>query len=164
MQTHLIFTGSDDQTGLVTQLDCPSRHAAALTSLAARRHSRGDSVTRCDLETGLLLADRRCRVSPRPEPIDLVLRAEFLRLLGHADAASADLEAALAIDPDDLLTNRKLMAFGTPSQQKYAALQILECEHEPTMLVRALRVMPEHGLAAVARARIVDGDIHGWIA
>ena len=93
-----------------------------------------------------------------------MLRAEFLRLLGHADAASADLEAALAIDPDDLLTNRKLMAFGTPSQQKYAALQILECEHEPTMLVRALRVMPEHGLAAVARARIVDGDIHGWIA
>ncbi len=164
MQTHLTLTDSDDQTGLVTQLDCPIRHAVALTSLAARRLSRGDSITRGDLETGLLLADRRCRISPKPEPIDLVLRAEFLRRLGHPDAASADLEAALAIDPDDPLTNRKLMAFGNHSLQKNAALQILECEQEPAILMAALRMMSGHGIAAVARARIVDGDIHGWIA
>ncbi len=131
------------------------KHAAVLTSLASR------SLTRGRTEIALMLADRRCRIAPLPEPIDLVLRAEIFHRMGYSVLALRDVEAALALEPDDRLANLKLLAWGSPAHQQGAAAHLIEVERELGPLIAVLRSL---GATAAGQATQLNGRIDGWVA
>jgi O-antigen biosynthesis protein len=136
----------------------PIRHASALTLLAARCLSIGHD------HAAWMLADRRCRVAPLPQPLDFVLRAELLFRLGDKDAALADIARALENEPDDILANRKMMQWGTAAQRAAAASLLIERDTDPATITAALSTLARTGLSAAARAALIDGSIRGWAA
>ena len=147
------------EAALIAQLDHPSRHADILTRLAALRLAAGD------LETGLVLAGRRCRIAPLPGTLDFVLRAELLRRLCHEREAEADIKTALDLEPDDLLANRKQLSFGPEDRRSAAALHLIAFDREPSVVVAALKVLADGGIARAGSAAIMDGNrIEGWVA
>ena len=155
MQLYLTYKCELGDTALIAQFTDQKKHAAVLTSLASR------SLTRGQTEIALMLADRRCRIAPLPEPIDLVLRAEILHRLGYSALALRDIEAALSIEPDDRLGNLKLLAWGSPVQQKAAAAHLVEGERELGPLIAALQRL---GATAAGQATQINDRIEGWVA
>ena len=155
MQSYLTIVCEPADAVLIAQFAEERKHASILTSLASR------SLTRGQLEIALILADRRCRIAPLAEPIDLVLRAEILHRLGHLARALHDIQAALAIEPDDRLANLKLLERGTPDQQRTAANHLIEVEREPGPLIAVLQRL---GARAAGQATQSNGRIEGWVA
>ncbi len=159
LQSYLTRAADESEASLIAQFDHPQRHAAMLTRLAARRLATGD------LHTGLMLADRRCRVAPLPESIDLILRAEFLLRLGYHSEALADVASALDLEPEDRIANRKQLTFGPIEHRRAAALHVIEFDREQSTLVAALQVLWHDGTTTAGQAAVVDASsIRGWIA
>ena len=90
-------------------------HHQALEVLCARALDRGD------WNAAYRLADRRCRIRPLADAHCFVLRGEALYRMGKRSAAIEDVLEAIYIAPDDVSANRRLLAWGTPSQQASAA-------------------------------------------
>jgi hypothetical protein len=56
-----------------------------------------EALTRGDTAAAFRLADRRCRISPRPSAHSYVLRGDALFRLGNTSAAVLDIAKALTI-------------------------------------------------------------------
>lgn len=128
----------------------------ALELASARALANGDAAT------AFRLADRRCRIRPLPESHSYVLRAEALHGLGELAAALEDLATALAIAPDDIAANRRMLAWGRGRARTNAARTLVALDRDPRVLRQAislLRAGGETGLAALHRR----GDVvEGW--
>ena len=149
---------ADAASDVVSVLLEPARHASALTRLAALALGAGAP------ELALTLADRRCRIAPPVTPLDLVLRAELLHRCGDHAAARADIQAALKLDPDHAVANRKQLMWATGPEQREAAACLVEREYGRQVLLGSLQVLASNGIQAVARGAADGGVVRGWAA
>src|SRR5205085_4050712 len=90
-------------------------HADSLERLSAAALSAGDCVS------AFMYADRRCRVPPLARAHHYTIRAEALCRMGDRDSAVVDIAQALTLEPEDIQANRRMLAWGAPTQQLEAA-------------------------------------------
>lgn len=133
-------------------------HHAALELAAV--HALG----RKDYRSAFALADRRCRIEPPARAHAYVLRADALYALGETDAAIADLERALAVTPNDILANRRMLAWASGPRKTVAANALLASEREAAVLRAAIAHLRSEGRSAFAAVTVLDGAISGWAA
>jgi O-antigen biosynthesis protein len=136
----------------------PETHAAALLILASAALTGGNA------RRAFKLADRRCRLDVVKTVPHLVLRAQTLRELGDTNAALSDLHAALAIAPEDIHANRRMLEWGNPSERHLAAARLIGLETDGRFLKAALLTSASNGAEhAIAMQR--NGNIvTGWVA
>ncbi len=133
-------------------------HVQELESLCVAALAAGDA------RTAFKYIDRRCRISPLAQAHHYVLRAEALSRMGEDDGAVADLATALALAPDNLQANRRMLSLGKGAAQLKAAQALIAHEHESSVLIQALALLKRHGERAVASVRVFDSLVAGWIA
>ncbi len=109
------------------------------------------------------LADRRCRILPAVEPHCYVLRAEASFQMGARTAAVADIAKALEIVPDNIVGNRRMLAWSNEPQQKIrAAFALIRTERNYDSLRSAIRFLRQNGQRNLANVRIFADSIEGW--
>ncbi len=133
-------------------------HPESLERLCATALAAGDA------ETAFMYADRRCRIHPLAKAHHFTLRAETLMRLGDKDAAIADIRTALALAPDDIQANRRMLAWGEGDRQITAAKVLTKVDDDAEMLSRALDVLQKSGVGAAGAARVTDAAVVGWAA
>jgi GT2 family glycosyltransferase len=133
-------------------------HPQSLERLCTAALSAGDA------EAAFMLADRRCRVLPHAEAHHFVLRAEALMRLGDRDGATLDIAAALALSPEDVQANRRMLSWGDSAQKEAAARALIASDDDAAVLVASLAVVHDTGSSAVAAMRTTDETISGWAA
>ena len=116
-------------------------HYQSLELLAIKALAEADPLT------AFKFADRRCRILPLAESHCYVLRAEASFQLGAKASAIADLNKALAIAPDDIAANRRMLAWAVDSQRKRAALALIDQSQDQShmrklALIRLISVGP----------------------
>ena len=126
--------------------------AAALQFLAISK-LRGAATSRAQREAALDLLDRAVAATPR-DPAAMALRA--IVRLGHADArgALADLEAALAVDPQNGRARILLAAFRRAADQR--ALPWMSDDGFRARLDQALTRLSTRGATMPDQRRFVD--------
>ena len=137
----------------VTIFDDPPH--LALERLAAK------ALAEDDCEKAFRFADRRCRTTPPPAVSSYLLRAEASFRLGQTDDAIADLAEALAISPDDIWANRKMLAWASGRRQQAAALSLLSSERNMGVVRKALDAVAQQR-ASFAAVQVYDRSIEGW--
>lgn len=133
-------------------------HPQAIRARAVNALLAGDPVT------AFRLADRRCRINPAPEPEDFLLRAEAAGQLGRRAAALVDIRTALAIDPDHVLANRKLLAHGNAGERARAARSLLRVSSAERDIEAGLAAYRVRGKGGVLSAAWSCGRLRGWAA
>ncbi|WP_158814054.1 glycosyltransferase [Methylocapsa sp. S129] len=133
-------------------------HHQSLELLAARALADNNPMT------AFRLADRRCRISPAPEPHSYILRAEAARRMGDKTNAISDIEKAIELAPDDIAANRKLLAWGGRAQRTRAAQALIANDRDPGMLRKAVKALFDDGRMAFAKLSVLDNAIEGWAA
>jgi GT2 family glycosyltransferase len=133
-------------------------HHQFLELSATRALSRGDA------RTAFELADRRCRISPPPEAHSYLLRAEAFFRLGERTAAIADVARALALAPDDIRANRRMLAWARGKQQAEAAATLIGIDRGVGVLRRAIEVMRNEGRRDFAAVTALEDAFEGWAA
>ncbi len=109
-----------------------------------------------------MYADRRCRIQPLPKSHHFALRAEALVRLGDRYGAIADILDALALSPEDLQANRRLLAWGNDQQKRIAAEVLVRSDDDAALLTQALAVLRDAGRDAVGALRAFDDTLSGW--
>ena len=107
------------------------------------------------------LADRRCRILPSPEPHCYALRGEASFAMGNAAAAISDIVKALAIAPDDIASNRRMLAWGEGPQQRRAASALIGHDRDvilvaPVMIAGDIARLVEPGVARSVGEAVPD--------
>ncbi len=138
----------------LTIFDEPHHHA--LEIMATRALADGDAATAFEF------ADRRCRIGPAPSSDCYVLRAEASYRMGEIAEAIGDLESALEILPEDLVANRRMLAWAQGPRQRAAAIAILAGERDFGVLRNALAVLCQDGRRPFAAVTVLDDTIQGW--
>lgn len=121
-----------------------------------------EALARGDSALAFALADRRCRMPQQADAHSHVLRAEALRATGNPSAALADLETALAITPEDLAANRRMLGWGEGETQRRAARTLIAVERDPAVLCQAIDVLQASGARAFGMLQRFDTAIEGW--
>lgn len=121
-----------------------------------------EALARGDAAMAFALADRRCRMPQQADAHCHVLRADALRATGNPAAALADLDAALAITPEDLAANRRMLAWGEGEPQRRAARRLIAIERDPAVLRQAIDVLQMSGARAFGMLQRIDAEIEGW--
>ncbi|MGQ4275106.1 glycosyltransferase [Terrihabitans sp. B22-R8] len=134
------------------------------THIVALEHGVVRALSSSNHDIAFRLADRLCRLLRRAEPPHLNLLAEALRGLGHREAALATLERAIEIAPDDLATNRRLLAWADPDRARIAAQVLIPIEHDPAILARAAILLRGDGMVAIGTLTVIGQSIEGWAA
>ncbi len=114
-------------------------HPESLERLCATALAAGDA------ETAFMYADRRCRIHPLAKAHHFTLRAETLMRLGDKEAAIADIRTALALAPDDIQANRRMLAWGDGERQLAAAKTLTKIDDDAETLIRALNALQKSG-------------------
>ena len=145
------------------QMDsCPTifnvPHHRALELMATRALASGQWATAFEL------ADRRCRVPPPPSTQCFLLRAEASHRMGETAAAISDLDCALEISPDDIVANRKMLAWGQGARQRAAAAAVIARDRDRAALRAALAVLHQAGRRGFASLAVFNDVIQGWAA
>jgi O-antigen biosynthesis protein len=133
-------------------------HHQALELLSARALARGD------VPTAFRLSDRRCRIAPLPGPECYVLRGDALFRMGNRQAALADIARAIEIAPNDIVANRRMLAWCDGPHQNGAALVLIAGDHDAETLRQAIGVLRRTGKVAFATARHIGDTVRGWAA
>lgn len=133
-------------------------HPESLEQLCAAALSAGD------VEAAFMYADRRCRIQPLAKPHHFTLRAETLMRLGDTSGAIADIETALALAPEDIQANRRMLSWGDTTQQISAARALAGNDDNGATLARALGVLRDSGVDAIGSVRASDEIVAGWAA
>jgi GT2 family glycosyltransferase len=120
------------------------------------------ALARGDVAAAYRLADRRCRIRPLADSHCFVLRAEALYRMGEHSAAVEDLLEAVHIAPDDIVANRRLLAWGSSRHQVAAARVLIDRERDVDILRQAIAALRESGRPAVASLRVYDDVVEGW--
>ncbi|MDX8500849.1 glycosyltransferase [Mesorhizobium sp. VK4C] len=131
-------------------------HHHSLELLAAQALARGEA------EAAFKFADRRCRVRPHPEPRSYVLRGEALFRLGDKSAAIRDLRNALALAPEDIAANRRMLAWADSAEKREAAGVLIIQDRDLDTLRTAIEVLRASGRRHFGRLIILDATIEGW--
>jgi len=132
-------------------------HHQSLELLAARALSEGN------IALAFKLADRRCRIPPTPEPHCYVLRAEAYFRMGKAAAAIADIARATEIAPENIIANRRMLAWAKQPQQKaQAAFALIGVETNLDVLRKAIDVLYKQGQRDFAKITVLSDVIEGW--
>jgi GT2 family glycosyltransferase len=139
-----------------TIFDTP--HHRALELLALRALSTGRA------KAAFEFADRRCRVAPSPNAHCFLLRAEASYRMGEIAEAISDLELALEISPQDILVNRRMLAWADGPRQLVAAAAVLARDRDNDALRTALALLHKLGRRAFASVAVLDDVIQGWAA
>ncbi len=127
-------------------------HHQSLELLAARALSEGN------IATAFKLADRRCRIPPTPGPHCYVLRGEAYFQMGRKAAAIADIVKALEIAPDNVLANRRMLAWAKQRQHKMeAAFALIDQETNLVSLRKAINILRKYGQRNFAKVTILRG-------
>jgi GT2 family glycosyltransferase len=142
------------------QLFDGERHIEALERLSLRALADGSFVT------AFRYIDRRCRLTPAPQAHHFTLRAEISYRMDEIEAALADLARAIEIAPDDIVANRRLLAWGDDVQRREAARRLLRCDNDFGSLAVAIAVLNEDEDEDHAFARVDHTDqlLCGWVA
>lgn len=133
-------------------------HHQALEMLAARALAEGDATA------AFALADRRCRIRPAPEAHSFVLRAETHQRLGRRRPALADLERALAIAPEDVAANRRMLAWGKGEARARAARALVRVDRDLASLIAAVGHLESRGERIFASLQVFAESVRGWVA
>jgi GT2 family glycosyltransferase len=133
-------------------------HHQALEMLATQALAEGDAAK------AFALADRRCRIRPAPEAHSFVLRAETHHRLGRIRFAIADLEAALAVAPEDVAANRRMLAWGKGEARARAARTLIRVDRDLASLMTALAFLESRGERTFATVQVFDATVRGWVA
>ncbi|HEY4774027.1 MAG TPA: glycosyltransferase family 2 protein, partial [Xanthobacteraceae bacterium] len=133
-------------------------HAESLERLCVAALGRGDAAA------AFRFVDRRCRIPPLAKAHHFALRAEALNRMGERDSALADLAEAIAIAPDDIHANRRMLAWGKGAARAEAARVLVGQDADPAVIVEALKVLRQEDQRAVASLRVFDEAIAGWVA
>jgi GT2 family glycosyltransferase len=133
-------------------------HHQSLELLATRALAEGDFAS------AFRLADRRCRILPSPEPHCYVLRGEASFATGNAAAAISDIVKALAVAPDDIASNRRMLAWGEGPQRRRAASALIGHDRDVNVLKKAIEVLRADGQRTFASVTVLDAAIEGWAA
>ena len=131
-------------------------HHQSLELLATQALADGN------IATAFKLADRRCRIPPEPEPHCYVLRGEASFQMGAKAAAVADIATALEIAPDNLVANRRMLAWADGPQQLRAAVALIGQERHIESLRKAIQVLQQGGQPNFASVTVLDDTIEGW--
>jgi len=134
--------------------DAPPHQELELRSAAA--------LARGDIAEAFALADRRCRQQHLADAHCYVLRAEALRAMGEDAAALADLATALAIAPDDLAANRRMVAWGEGAQRRASARALIRHTRDHAMLCQAIIALREDGADCFGMLQCHGDVIEGW--
>ncbi len=132
------------------------RHHEALEQLAVQALSSGD------FRAAFKYADRRCRIPPMAKAHHYVLRAEASYQTDNLDAALADIVHALELLPEDILANRRMLAWGDGAQQLRAAHTLLRQDHDCDILREAISVLRRDQKITFAAIEYTDVSIFGW--
>jgi GT2 family glycosyltransferase len=136
----------------------PAHHHDALERLTLRALSDGD------YETAFRMADRRCRISPLAQSHHYALRAEAHYHRGHLEFALDDLSRALALAPNDVAANRRMLSWATGPSQMDAAKRLAQHDHNEVVLVKALEIIGTQDKGPLAALKCSDTTIAGWAA
>jgi len=129
----------------------------ALELRAVQALGRGDS------EVAFKLIDRYCRIGAPRDAHAYVIRSEALIRLGHKGAALSDLMRALALDPEHLIGNRRLLRWGDRRQQERAARTLIKIERDFAELRKTLKVLRAQGeRGAFGAVAALEASIEGW--
>src|SRR5919204_443572 len=79
--------------------------------------------------------DRRCRITPLPRAHHFVLRAETLSRMGDGKGALAEISHALALAPEDIQANRRVLTWADGPAQRAAARMLIARDPEPAVLL-----------------------------
>jgi len=131
-------------------------HYQSLELLAAQALAAGN------IAAAFKFADRRCRIPPTPEPHCYVLRGEASYNLGNKAAAIADVARALEIAPDNVVANRRMLAWADGTQQQRAALAIIRHDHSLKSVRNAAQTLHENGQRTFANVTVLKDAIEGW--
>jgi len=115
-----------------------------------------------DFAAAFRMADRRCRISPPAEAHAYVLRAEAAFRMGERRGAITDLRRAVAIAPDDIPANRRLLAWGRGKRRRDAALALIASDSDARILAEAVSVAGVN--RPLGALRVYDDRIRGWAA
>lgn len=136
----------------------PRTHPHALTRWALA------ALTANDPATAFAIADRRCRVQPRPDVTDHLLRAEIALRLQLPALARADLDRALEIDPTQVLAcllALKILEGDTP--EPAARTIIASGTAQPDELATAAAWLVGRGETLVGHLEEAAGTLLGWM-
>ncbi len=130
----------------------------------ALAHEVGARLTKGEYAAAFALADRRLRMRA-PSATDLFLRALAHRGAGRLEAAVADLDAAIALDPTDPALDAAALAWGGETARAQSARRIVEREGSPSsMRRRAVAALAQAGATLMPRLRRGREGVSGWIA
>lgn len=136
----------------------PALHHTALSALAAQALQAGK------IEEAFILADRRCRISPKADAHDYLLKADAARRLGWAVIAEQTIEQAIDLDPTAELVNLHALRLADLKSRIRAAEAIIA---NPSSSAKALQVALLHltgsGRTVVGSTRILDNRVVGWL-
>src|SRR3954467_8389419 len=94
-----------------------------------------------EAEAAFMYADRRCRIAPLAKAHHYTLRAEALHRLGDLESAVTSIAAALALAPEDIQANRRMLAWGPDAERISAARALIASDAHAPVLVEALRIL-----------------------
>lgn len=117
-----------------------------------------------DPEAAFMYADRRCRIHPLARAHHFTLRAETLMRRGDREGALDDVRTALALAPDDIQANRRMLAWGEGEAQIKAAKALVRADDEAETLLRAIELLHKADVDAVGAVRVSDEAVAGWAA
>lgn len=115
-----------------------------------------------DFGAAFMFADRRCRIQPFAQSHHFALRAEALMRLGDQAGAVSDVATALALSPDDLQANRRMLAWGSDAQKLAAASKLVSLDDDVPTLRQALAILRDAKWSAAGGVRTLDDVITGW--
>lgn len=131
-------------------------HHNVLELLAAKALARNDYVRAFEL------SDRRCRITPVPQPHSYLLRAEASFRLGQKLYAIADLDRALELSPDDAQANRRMLAWSRGERKRKAARSLLANERDVEVLRKAIDALEDQMPEKFASIAVLEESIEGW--
>jgi O-antigen biosynthesis protein len=131
-------------------------HHQSLEVLAVQALAQGD------VAKAFQFADRRCRISPPPEPQSFVLRGEAAFRMGDKAAALSDIMRALDLAPEDIGANRRMVSWIEGPLQLRAAAALAGNERDFEKLRRLMTILRQNGRSAYANVTILDDVIEGW--
>jgi GT2 family glycosyltransferase len=133
-------------------------HHQSLELLSARALANGD------IPAAFRYADRRCRIPPLAEPHCFVLRAEALFRMGEKTMAISDLDRALAIAPEDVAANRRMLAWSDGRRQCKAARVLVARDRDVDVIAKAIKALRNEGQESFASVTVLEDSVEGWTA
>ena len=135
----------------------PDLHHNSLASMAAQ------ALRERRFQDAFALADRRCRIKPIADASHFLLRATALRYLGAHDLAYQDIHRATAIDPENSIANRLLLASSCSEERFQAAKTLIRNDKRHGVVAEAIVALDAPDIAVIGAFEATFRGIQGWL-